>query len=65
MRCSNSCGLLQCYKPMKDAGSMQEVVDQGIDDDERRPDGEPARPGRSSPDQQPGQGYADGLVETP
>ncbi len=52
-------------KPMEDPGAMQEVVDQGIDDDDRRTNGEPVGPSRSSPDQQPRQRHADGLVGDP
>ena len=38
--------------PFEDSGSMKEVVDQGIDDNETRPDGEPTRPGSPGPHQQ-------------
>ena len=39
-------------EPVEDSGSMKEVVDQGIDDNETRPDGEPTRPGSPGPHQQ-------------
>ena len=39
-------------EPVEDPGSMKEVVDQGIDDNETRPDGEPTRPGSASPHQE-------------
>ena len=38
-------------KSVQDSGSMEEVVDQGIDDNETRPDGEPTRPNSSGPHQ--------------
>jgi hypothetical protein len=39
-------------EPVEDSGSMKEVVDQGIDDNETRPDGEPTRPGSPGPHQE-------------
>jgi hypothetical protein len=39
-------------KSVQDSGPIKEVVDQGIDDNETRPDGEPTRPGSPGPDQE-------------
>jgi hypothetical protein len=39
-------------KPVQDSSSMKEVVDEGIDDNETRPDGEPTKPGSAGPYQQ-------------
>jgi hypothetical protein len=39
-------------EPVEDSSSMKEVVDQGIDDNETRPDGEPTRPGSPGPHQE-------------
>ncbi|MFZ2079361.1 MAG: hypothetical protein WAV38_22475 [Xanthobacteraceae bacterium] len=39
-------------EPIEDSGSMQEVVDQGIDENETRPDGEPTRPDSPGPHQE-------------
>ena len=39
-------------KPVEDSRSVKEIVDQGIDDNEVRPDGEPTRPSSSGPHQQ-------------
>ena len=39
-------------KSVEDSGSMKEVVDQGIDDNEARPDGEPTRPSSPGPHQE-------------
>ena len=39
-------------EPVEDSGSMKKVVDQGIDDNETRPDGEPTRPGSPGPHQE-------------
>jgi hypothetical protein len=52
-------------KPIEDASAMQEVVDESVDDDNRRPDVEPAGASRASPDQQPSQGHANGLIGDP
>jgi hypothetical protein len=39
-------------EPFEDSSSMKEVVDQGIDDNEARPDSEPTRPDSADPHQQ-------------
>ena len=44
---------------------MKEVVDQGIDDNETRPDVEPTRAGCPSPHQQCRQRHGDDLVGNP
>jgi hypothetical protein len=51
--------------PIEDSGSMKEVVDQGIDDNEARPDGEPTRPTSPGPHQQRCQRHRDDLVGNP
>ena len=52
-------------EPVEDSGSMKEVVDQGIDDNETRPDGEPTGSGSPGPHQQRCQRHADDLVRNP
>jgi hypothetical protein len=49
-------------EPIQDSGSMKEVVDQSIDDNETSPNGEPPRAGCPSPHQQGRQCHADDLV---
>ena len=52
-------------KPVEDSGSVKEIVDQGIDDNEARPNGEPTRPGSAGPHQQRCQRHRDDLVGNP
>ena len=52
-------------KPFEDSGSVKEIVDQGIDDNKARPDGEPTRPGSPGPHQQRCQRHRDDLVGNP
>ena len=51
--------------PIQDSGSDQEIVDQGIDDNETRPDGEPPGAGCASPHQQTRQRHGDDFVGNP